>query len=110
MKIKIIIVNYNGYPYILECLKSLKDSKTIDLKSIIIVDNASLDNSLQLIKQMKLGLEIIKNNKNLGFAKACNIGIKEALQEKPDFILLLNPDVQVDKRFLKPLVTTFTIK
>jgi len=88
----IILVNWNSGDQLRNCLQSIEKAKksNFNLKEVIIVDNASIDNSLDNIKDIKLPIKIIKNSKNYGFAKACNIGSKEA---KGDFILFLNPDM-----------------
>jgi hypothetical protein len=92
--LSIIVVNWNSGNQIIECLKSIEHAKKVNfyLKKVIIVDNASTDGSLNNIENIKLPLKIIRNPKNYGFAKACNIGAKEA---EEDFILFLNPDMIV---------------
>lgn len=105
-KVFIIIVNYNSGPYIIDCLKSLKISRYKDIKiSEVIIDNFSIDNSLELIKQQFPKIKIINNKNNLGFAKAVNQGIKNALQNKADYVFLLNPDTLAEKNLLVPLIT-----
>ncbi|MFC1711917.1 glycosyltransferase family 2 protein [Patescibacteria group bacterium] len=107
MRVFIIIVNYNGDPYILECLKSLYKSDISNFKvDILIVDNKSSDNSIEKIKTQFPKVKIVKNQKNLGFAAACNRGIKISLQSKAQFIFLLNPDTVVEKKLVKPLIET----
>lgn len=81
MKTTVIIVNYNTNKYLAECLKSLPD----DIE-IIVVDN----NSVGKPKSSKA--KIIFNDQNLGFARAVNIGLKNATGE---YILLLNPDTKI---------------
>jgi len=104
-KVFIVIVNYNSGSYIIDCLKSLEISRYKDIKiSEVIIDNSSVDNSLQLIKQQFSKIKIINNKNNLGFAKAVNQGIKNALQNKADYVFLLNPDTLAEKNLLKPLI------
>lgn len=92
--LSIIIVNWNSGTQLKDCIKSIEKAKkdNFDLKEVIIVDNASTDDSLNNIEDTNLPLKIIKNPENYGFAKACNIGAKGA---KGDFILFLNPDMIV---------------
>lgn len=85
--LSVIIVSYNAKDYLLNCLKSL-DQKF----EIIVVDNASTDGSTEEIKKSFPQVKIIKNKKNLGFAKANNQGIKQASGR---YILLLNPDTKI---------------
>jgi len=103
-KTAIIILNYNGLPYVLDCLKSLeylKDNKRI---RTIIVDNASRDRSVKLIKEKYPWVKVIENKKNLGFAGGNNKGIKWAIDNGFKNIMLLNPDTIVEKGFLNPLL------
>ena len=88
----VIIVNWNSGNQLKDCLKSIEKTRKDNfiLNKIIIVDNASVDNSLEEIDKIDLPIEIIRNPENYGFAKACNIGAKNA---EGDFILFLNPDM-----------------
>ncbi|HMT02955.1 MAG TPA: glycosyltransferase family 2 protein [Burkholderiales bacterium] len=88
--LSIIIVNWNSGTHLLNCINSiLKCNKNeFKLDKIIIVDNASTDNSIELIVENSL-INIIKNNTNLGFAKACCIGAEIC---NSDIFLFLNPD------------------
>ncbi len=98
VKVAIIILNYNGLPYILDCLRSLKQS------TIIVVDNASTDGSVETIKNKFPQVKLIRNQNNLGFAGGNNVGIKYALKKGFDHIMILNPDTRAEKNFLKPLI------
>jgi len=95
----IIILNYNNWPDTLKCLQSIKKIDYPNYK-IILVDN----NSAQKAEIFDPDIYIIYNSKNLGFAGGNNIGIKYALENKADYILLLNNDTIVSKDFLTKLV------
>lgn len=87
--IDIVIVNWNSHDFLRKCVLSILNSKQFDLvSSVIIIDNNSTDDSLQLLP-IHDKLQFVKNTENLGFAKACNQGFK--LSESK-YILLLNPD------------------
>ena len=105
-KTAIIILNYNGFPYILDCLKSLSLHHCFiaPLLQIIVVDNSSTDRSVEKIKKKFPKIKIIQNQTNLGFAGGNNVAIKYALKNNFDNIMLLNPDTIVEKNFLKPLL------
>lgn len=110
-KTAIIILNYNGLPFILDCLDSLHQSSIINHQSsIILVDNASADKSVELIKKKFPKIKIIQNRVNLGFAGGNNVAIKYALKNNFDNIMLLNPDTIVEKNFLKPLLQLISNK
>ncbi len=89
MKLSIVIVSYNVGNYLKNCLESInKTSKNIQ-PEIMVVDNDSTDNSLEILSREFSDVKVIKNSKNYGFAKGANIGMRKAQGE---FILLLNPD------------------
>ncbi|MBN1684171.1 MAG: glycosyltransferase family 2 protein [Gammaproteobacteria bacterium] len=98
----VCIVNWNSGNLLLSCLLSMQncDFSGFKLERVVIVDNASHDDSILQINsnQLNLPLLIIHNNENLGFAKACNMG---ASFLDTDYILFLNPDVELKKKSLK---------
>ena len=77
IKLYVIIVTYNAMKWIDRCLSSVITS-TIKSK-IVVIDNNSTDNSVEYIKENFNEVIILPNNKNLGFGKANNLGIKYAL-------------------------------
>ncbi len=90
MNLSIVIVNYKVKDLLDNCLKSIfSNSENIKL-DVIVVDNDSQDGSLEMIKNKYPQVNLIASDKNLGFAKANNLGFKQA---KYDYILLLNPDM-----------------
>lgn len=95
----VIIVNYNSAKFIQPCLESLKKQSFRDFR-LIVVDNASNDGSLDLMKADK----IIKNCQNAGFPVAANQGIKYALKNGADYVILLGFDTRPEKNWLKELV------
>lgn len=102
MDLSIIIVSFNVKNLIKECIESILKTKNGFIYEIIIVDNASTDESVEAVKGLRVrGLRIIENKKNLGFAKAVNQGIKSA---KGDYILILNPDTKVKTDSLKKIL------
>lgn len=91
-KVDIIVVNWNSGNLITNLLKSFESiSDTSVIEQLIVVDNASTDDSLKNIENgnWTVPIKIIKNEKNLGFAKACNIGANHSKQK---YVLFLNPD------------------
>jgi len=102
-KVFIVILNYNGLDVLKKCLTSVFKIDYSNLE-IIVVDNNSLDGSLEMAKANFSKAIFIKNEANLGFAAGNNVGIKFALERAADFILLLNNDVEVEKNFLMQLI------
>lgn len=105
MKLSIIIVNFNTRELIQACLDSLFLNYDQNLKNqeyeIIVVDNASSDDSVKMIKKNFPEVQLIMSSANLGFAKANNIGIKKSQGE---FILLLNPDTEIQEKTLHRMI------
>lgn len=99
MKLSIIIVSYNTQNLIENCLTSV--FKHLPQKTeVIVVDNNSQDDSIKVIQKNFPLVNIIQNQKNLGFAKANNQGIRRS---KGEHILLLNSDTIVTKNALQNL-------
>lgn len=90
--VSVIIVNYNGGNDIVACLHSLENSESAQNLDIIVVDNGSTDDSVAQIRTQYPRVNLHLMGENLGFAAACNVGIRAALAET---ILLLNPDTEV---------------
>lgn len=90
--VSIIIVNYNSYDYLINCIDSIKNSKSDFSYEIIVVDNASTDNTAVDFPRTHTDIKFISNEFNNGFASANNQGIEVAVGE---YILLLNPDIVV---------------
>ena len=101
MQVSIIIVNYKTPRLCIECINSVFE-KTIGLDfEIILVDNDSQDNSLQIIKEkFKDKVILVDAEKNLGFGKANNLGAKYA---KGEYLFLLNSDTILRNNAVKYL-------
>lgn len=102
-KVYIILVNWNGWGDTVECLHSLEKLNYPDY-SIIVVDNGSTDQSVDEIEHRFPGITLLKNSENRGFAGGNNVGIEYALEQKTDYIWLLNNDTVVDRQALSHLV------
>ena len=104
MQLSVIIVTYNSMGLLENCLFSVqKAMQTID-GEIIIVDNNSKDGSKEYLSSKFPEVEFIFNNKNLGFAKACNQGFKIS---SGDHILFLNPDTVLSETCLTACISFF---
>ncbi|MCK4353151.1 glycosyltransferase family 2 protein [candidate division WOR-3 bacterium] len=96
MKFSIIIPNWNGKKFLETCLDSLRSQTFRDFE-IIVIDNGSRDESAEFIKNNYPKTKIIRLDKNYGFSRAVNEGIKSANGE---FVFLLNNDTEVDSNCL----------
>jgi GT2 family glycosyltransferase len=86
-------------------LESLSQITTqVCLPEIIVVDNASIDNTPSEVRDAFPGVEVIVNPSNLGFSAGNNVGVRKALERGNDYVLLLNNDTKVEKNFLDQLV------
>lgn len=101
LKITVVIVTYNGAIWLEKNLNSLQKSNYP--LSIMIVDNASTDNTLEIASKFPQ-VEIIKSEINLGFGKANNLGIIKALENGADAVFLLNQDTWVYENTLSILI------
>ncbi|MBU1098488.1 MAG: glycosyltransferase family 2 protein [Bacteroidetes bacterium] len=99
----IVILNYNGYEDTKNCIYSIQNCKYENFQ-IVIVDNASSDNSIELLQNNFSNHHIIKSEKNGGYSYGMNLGIRYALDQNAEFILILNNDTIVDTNCLDALV------
>ncbi|MDO5674084.1 MAG: glycosyltransferase family 2 protein [bacterium] len=94
-----IIVNWNAGVQIRECVESVLENDPGCIEQIIVIDNASIDGSADVIEKLPK-VDVIRAGKNLGFAAACNLG---ASKGSAPYILFLNPDTRVGANsFLVP--------
>jgi len=106
--ISIVIPNYNGSDNLPALYKSISEQSFKDYK-IIFVDNGSSDNSIGITRKYFPDSEIISLEKNFGFAKAVNDGIKYSLEDlKSEYLLLLNNDIELKMDFLEKGIKTFS--
>lgn len=106
-ELSIIIVSYNCIDHLLLCLQSI-NNQSVDFEyEVIVVDNASADNSRSVTKEKFPHVKWIESGYNAGFARANNIGIKSSVGR---LILILNPDTEMPDGFLKKFVALYNEK
>lgn len=94
MKLSIVIVNYNVQYFLEQCLGSVENAiKSIEAE-VIVVDNNSIDDSVQMLEKKFPWVKVIASKENLGFSKGNNRAITQAQGE---YVLLLNPDTLVEE-------------
>ena len=91
-ELSIIIVNWNSFQWLPECLGSILSTTSSSEVEIIVVDNASTEDESIRIKKLFPQVNVIRSNKNLGFAGANNLGVRKS---RGSFLLFLNPDTRV---------------
>lgn len=92
MDVSVVIVSFNTRELLHKCIESVYAQAGSLKIEVIVVDNASTDNSAEMIKQNFDKVKLIRNSKNVGFAAANNQAITKV---KGEFVLLLNPDTVV---------------
>lgn len=97
-----VIVTYNGEKYIEDCLDSLRNqtSKT----DILLVDNASSDHTINIVKNGYPEVKILELEHNSGFAHGNNVGIRYALEHQYEYVLLLNEDTISDSKLVEVML------
>lgn len=94
MKLSVVIVNYNVAPYLEQCLHSVfKAAEKIE-REVFVVDNASVDSSVEMVRTLFPQVRLIESKENLGFSKGNNLALKKC---QGQHILLLNPDTVVEE-------------
>jgi GT2 family glycosyltransferase len=98
--VSVIVVNFNGMPYIESCLRSILKQDFAHFE-VILVDNKSSDGSLEFVRRMFPDLLIVANEENLGYTGGINSGIAQA---KGKYLAPLNVDTEVEKNWLSAMV------
>jgi len=98
--VALIVLNWNGEKIIKDCLTSLLKTKYPNFR-VVVVDNASTDKSVEIIKKhFRYKVDLIVNKENLGFPKGMNVGIRYVLKKyKPKYVGLLNNDLLFPDKF-----------
>lgn len=109
-KLAVIILNYKTWRETLQEIQEVHSKEDVAYEDIIIVDNASPNESYQQLKvsSMQLGFKLIKSEKNVGYASGNNIGLRYALAEEYKYAWILNNDIILngDQCVLK-MINTF---
>ena len=102
-KLAVILVNYNGSSIIESCLESLLMQK-YPYMEIVVVDNASLDSSMELVEQKYPHVHTIYSKENIGWGAGCNLGAETAIENGAEYILLLNTDTEIEESMIELLM------
>lgn len=92
--ISIVIVSYNVRYFLEQCLRSILQHSSNLIVEIIVVDNISTDDTMEVVPKLFPDIIFIRNNENVGFARACNQGMKSS---KGNYVLFLNPDTIIEE-------------
>ena len=104
MKVDIILLNYNGYTDTTACIKSLRKITYSDY-TIVVVDNNSCDGSYEKLERENPDCVFLQTGYNRGFSAGNNVGIKYALENGADYIMMVNNDTEVAPDFLDIMIS-----
>lgn len=100
VKISVIIVSYNSQGFIEKCINSVL--KNLSEKSeVIVLDNASNDKTVDILKKFGDKIILVQSGENLGFAKGCNLAAKKA---RGEYLFILNPDTEIQRPIFDELI------
>jgi len=102
----IIVLNWNSCEDAIDCVNSCLEL-TYSNSRILLIDNASADDSESRLREYFPDIEFIQTGANLEYAKGNNLGIRYALKKGAEFVWILNPDVKVEETSLSLLVDVF---
>ena len=101
--VSVIVLNFNAKEFLVNCIDSIFDSNYQNFE-VILVDNASNDQTYQICKEKHSRINLIINEKNLGYCGGNNVGIKKA---KGEFIIILNPDTVVEPNWITEFLKSY---
>ncbi|MFC1812283.1 glycosyltransferase family 2 protein [Thermodesulfobacteriota bacterium] len=100
----IVVLTFNSESWIDPLVESLLLTTPPAATNVIFIDNQSTDGTREKLLKYQGKIKLIFNDRNLGFAAGCNVGIRNALSDGSEFIALLNPDIRVSPDWLNNLI------
>ncbi len=99
--VTVVIVSHNSRRFLRRCLDALERSTAYPACRVILVDNASSDGTVHMVRKSYDRVKIIENRENRGFSAACNQGLAAAGSR---YVLFLNPDIEVDRNAIARMI------
>ena len=106
LPVHVVVLNYNGAEDTIACIRSLQ-SVVDPVLEIVVVDNASTDDSVLRLRGAFPGLTLIESPRNTGYSGGNNLGIRHSLAQGAEYVLVMNNDVTVTPDFLLPMIALF---
>ena len=101
--VRVVVLNWNSAWFTSRCLRALERTDyPADRLQVVLVDNGSVDGSLEQLRRSFTDQRIIASGQNLGFAEGCNRGMRD--RDGVDHVALVNNDAVVEPGWLRPLV------
>jgi len=104
--VHIVIVTYQGAPWILRCVRSIARHTTYKPFDVLVVDNGSTDGTPALLASEFPAIDVVPLKRNVGFGRGNNLGIQTRLREQAGYVVLLNQDTVVEGKWLSELMRT----
>src|SRR5207247_10835508 len=106
----IAIVSYRVPEFLRGCLRSLRSVEAVDGLRVCVVDSASGDGSVEMVRREFPEVDVIASEVNIGYVGGNNVALNHlrALEPRPRFLLLLNPDTVVPPRAFRQMLDLFT--
>ena len=101
-RVTAIVVTYRSADTIDAALSGLRDAHECGLLDAVVVDNQSGDGTVERVRERHPWVELVENERNVGFGRACNAGFQRA---RTEYVLLLNPDAAIGREALEVLVS-----
>jgi GT2 family glycosyltransferase len=101
-KVVVVVPNWNGADHLAACLDSLLEQSL--QPQIIVIDNGSSDGSVELVEKRYPAVELIRHDRNRGYAGGVNPGLRRAIELDARYVAAFNNDAVADKHWLKHLV------
>ena len=108
VKVFITTITFNSHKATLECLESIEKLEKENFELfVMVIDNASKEVFETSREYKNFKLKVLRSEENLGFSGGQNLGIRNALKEGADFIIVLNNDTILNRKLIKSLIASF---
>jgi len=105
--VRVVLINFDGGDITLRCIDALRATEyPRDRLQIVVVDNASVDGLVWVLRERYPDVSVIESNVNEGFARGCNLALRDL--DGIDYVALINNDAIVTPNWLQPLLDGFT--